>query len=168
MLSRWFILCFMLITLGGCAKPPDLPEIVVTAATPGDFTRFRAELGAAFPAARLADFDTAIKELQLDAMQRFDTAAEREAEMLRIAHGKSVHSVTVLGWEARRARFLREIAELNGMLQRDLAIQSRTAATGTPDAVLRRIGSEREVLEQLRGNLAAAEARLGSLAGPAP
>lgn len=168
MLSRGFIVSVVLVALGGCAKPPDLPEIVVTAATPSDFTRFRTELAAEFPAARLADFEIAIKELQLDAMQRFDTAAEREADMLRVAQGKSVHTVTALGWQARRARFLREIAELDGMLKRDLAIQARTAASGTPEAVLRRIGSEREVLDQLHGNLAATEERLARLAGPAP
>lgn len=168
MFPRWLIVGLVLGLLGGCAKPPDLPDVPVIAATPSDFTRFRTELGARFPANRLADFDTAIKELQLDAMQRFATAAEREADMLRIANGKSVYAVTVLGWQARRARFLREIAELDGMLQRDLAHQARTASTGTPDAVLRRIGSEREVLEQLHGNLAATDARLASLAGPAP
>ena len=162
---RWFVVSLLLLALGGCAKAPDLPEVVVDGGTPGDFTRFRTELGARFPAARLEEFDTAIKELQLDAMQRFATTAEREADMLRVAHGKSVHAVTVLGWEARRARFLREIAELDAMLQRDLAQQARTAATGTPDAVLRRISSEREVLEQLHGNLAATDARLAVLTG---
>jgi hypothetical protein len=165
---RWFIVGLILAALGGCAKPPDLPDVLVAATTPADFTRFRTELGARFPADRLADFDMAIKELQLDAMQRFATAPEREADMLRVATGKSVHAVTVLGWQARRARFLREIAELDGMLQRDLQQQARTAAASTPDAVLRRIGSEREVLEQLHANLAATDARLASLAGSAP
>lgn len=168
MLPRGFIIGVLLFAFGGCAKPADLPDVRVSAPTPGDFTRFRTELGARFPAARLEDFDTAIKELQLDAMQRLDSAAEREAETLRIADGKSVHAVTVLGWQARRARFLREIAQLDGMLQRDLAHQARTAAAGTPSEILRRIGSEREVLEQLRGNLAATESRLTRLATPAP
>ena len=120
-------------------------------------------LGTRFPADRLADFDTAIKELQLDTMERLATAAEREADMLRVANGKPVHAVTVLGWQARRARFLREIAELDRMLARDLAQKEKTAATGTPDAVLRRIASEREVLEQLHGNLTATEQRLTEL-----
>jgi hypothetical protein len=164
----WFLLGLILAALGGCAKPPDLPDVTVNATTPADFIRFRTELGARFPADRLADFDTAIKELQLDAMQRLATAAEREADMLRLAGGKSVQAVTVLGWQARRARFLREIAELDGMLQRDLQQQARTAATATPDAVLRRIGSEREVLEQLRLNLAATDGRLASLKESAP
>jgi hypothetical protein len=168
MLPRWFIVGLVLAALGGCAKPPDLPDVTVNATTPGDFTRFRTELGARFPSDRLAGFDTAIKELQLDAMQRLATASEREADMLLVASGKSVHAVTILGWQARRARFLREIAELDGMLQRDLQQQARTAATGTPDAVRRRIGSEREVLEQLHDNLAATDARLATLAGSAP
>ena len=166
MLPRWFLVGLTLSLLAGCAKAPDLPAIPVDAATPGDFTRFRTELGGRFPADRLADFDTAIKELQLDAMERFATAAEREADMLRVAHGKSVHAVTLLGWQARRARFLREIAELDRMLQRDLAQKEKTAATGTPDAVLRRIASEHEVLDQLHANLAATDRRLAELSQP--
>lgn len=168
MFPRWLIVGLLLGVLAGCAKSPDLPDVPVDAATPGDFTRFRTELGARFPAERLADFDTAIKELQLDAMERFATAAEREADMLRVAHGKSVHAVTVLGWQSRRARFLRETAELNRLLERDLRQQARTAATGTPRAVLDRIASEREVLEQLQRNLAATDRRLAELPPPRP
>ena len=170
MFPRWLIVGLLLGVLAGCAKSPDLPDVPVDAATPGDFTRFRTELGARFPAERLADFDTAIKELQLDAMERFATAAEREADMLRVANGKSVRAVTVLGWQARRARFLRETAELNRLLERDLQQQARTATTdtGTPRAVLDRIASEREVLEQLQRNLAATDRRLAELSPPRP
>jgi hypothetical protein len=168
MLPRWLIVGLILAILAGCAKAPDLADVTVAAASPSDFTRFRTELGARFPADRLADFDTATKELQLDAMERFASAAEREADMLRVAHGKSVHAVTVLGWQARRARFLREIAELNRLLERDLQQQARTAATGTPTSVLDRIASERQVLDQLHGNLAATDSRLGELNQPAP
>ena len=166
MFPRWLIVGLVVGLLAGCAKPPDLPDVPVSAASPSDFTRFRSELGARFPGDHLADFDTAIKELQLDAMERLATAAEREADMLRVANGKSVHAVTVLGWQARRARFLREIAELDRMLQRDLQRQADTAATGTPESVRTRIASEREVLEQLHGNLAATDRRLAELTPP--
>lgn len=168
MLPRWLLLCLAFAAWTGCAKAPELPEVTVAATTPSDFTRFRTELGTRFPADRLADFDTATKELQLDAMERFPTAAEREADMLRVAHGKSVHAVTVLGWQARRARFLREIAQLEQMLERDLQQKARTAATGTPGGVLDRIASERQVLDQLHTNLAATERRLTELTQPKP
>lgn len=160
---HWSLVGLVLGLLGGCTKPVNLPDISVRAATPSDFTRFRTELSERFSAERLADFDTAIKELQLNAMQRFASTAEREADMLRVADGKSVHAVTLLGWEARRARFRREIAELDGMLERDLRQKERTAATGTPSSVLDRIASERQVLDQLHGNLAATEQRLGEM-----
>lgn len=157
-LLRCLLFLVVIGLLTACSKPVPLADTVVAAATPADFTRFRAELGARFPAEQLADFDTATQELQLDAMARFDTAAEREADMLRAANGKAVQAVTVLGWQARRARFLREIAELEKMLERDLKL--------TPtDAVLRRIGSEREVLAKLRNNLTATEQRLAALNG---
>lgn len=154
----------LLALLGGCAKPPDLPETMVNAPTASDFIRFREELGKRFAADRLADFDTAIKELQLDAMERFESARERETDMLRVANGKSIHEVTLLGWQARRARFLREIAQLDQMLQSDLRQKEKTAATGTPDSVLRRIASEHEVLDQLHQNLAATDRKLAALA----
>lgn len=151
------ILVLGVVFLAGCAKQADLPDVVVEAASAGEFTRFRAELGARFPEDRLKDFDVATRELQLDAMNRdIVTAAAREADMLRAIQGKSVHAVLVLGWGARKARFLREIAELERMLAHDLK-QPPT------EAVLRRIGSEREVLAQLRTNLAATERRLEEL-----
>lgn len=150
--------------LGGCAKQADLPDIVVAATSHEEFTQFRADLGTRFSAERLRDFDTATRELQLDAMNREIAAANaREAEMLRAANGKTIHAVTVLGWGARKARFLREIADLNGMLDRDLALQAKSAATGTPEAVTRRIGSEREVLAQLQQNLTDTQRHLGEL-----
>ncbi len=162
---RWLAVTFLLAGFCGCAKPVALPDLTVDAASPADFTRFRADLATRFPAAELRDFDTAIKELQLDAMERFDTSAEREADMLRAAHGQTVRAVTILGWQARRARFRRETAQLDRMLERDLREQARTAATGTPDSVTRRIASEREVLGQLHANLAATEQQLAAWGG---
>jgi len=155
---------FILAFIAGCAKPADLPDIIVSAASPADFARFRADLGARFAPEQLKDFDTATQELQLDAMNRdIPTAEGREADMLRVAHGKTVHAVVRLGWQARKARFLREIAELDRMLKHDLELQAQTAAAGTPPTVTQRIGSEREVLAQLHRKLAETETRLATL-----
>lgn len=164
------VCCLLLLfgLLAGCAKQPDLPDVVVTASSPGEFTQFRADLGLRFPAEQLKDFDTATRELELDAMNRnFATVDARAIEMLRIVNGQTVQTIVRLGWVARRARFLREIADLNGMLERDLALQSKSAATGTPESITRRIGSEKEVLAQLQHNLAETEARLKELGAPA-
>ncbi len=150
--------------LSGCAKSVDLPDITVSAATKEDFTRFRADLGTRFPAARLKEFDTAVQELQLDAMNRDVVTAEvRELDMLGVVNGKPVHAVVLLGWQARKARFLREIAELDRMLQHDLELQAKTASAGTPESILSRIGSEKEVLAKLHANLAATEQHLAEL-----
>jgi hypothetical protein len=152
------------IVLAGCTQPADLPDVVVTAASPAEFKRFRADLGARFPAARLKDFDVATQELQLDALARdVVSPAAREADMHRAVHGKTVHAATVLGWGARKARFLREIAEITRMLEHDLKQAEKTAVTGTPAAITRRIGSEREVLAKLEANLADTERRLAEL-----
>jgi hypothetical protein len=157
----------VLIVLAGCAKQADLPDVVVNASSPAEFTRFRADLGARFTAERLQDFDVATRELQLDALARdVVSPAAREADMMRAIHGKTVHAATVLGWGARKARFLREIAEITRMLEQDLRQAEKTAATGTPASVTRRIGSEREVLAKLQQNLAETERHLAEL-GPA-
>src|SRR4051812_7656654 len=92
---------FLLLVLGllsGCAKQADLPDLIVTATSREEFARFRSDLGAQFPATRLEDFDTATRELQLDAMNREIAAADaREADMHRAVNGKSVRAVVLLG-----------------------------------------------------------------------
>jgi len=153
--------------LAGCAKPADLPDITVSAAAPGEFASFRADLATRFPPEQLRDFDTATQELQLDAMNRnVATAAGRELDMLAVANGKTVHTVVRLGWQARKARFLREIAEISRMIDHDGQQAARTAAAGTPESVTRRLGSEKEVLAKLQANLAETEARLAVLSRP--
>ena len=164
-----FVVAVSLASLGGCAKPANLSEITVNAASKEDFTRFRADLGARFAAEQLKEFDTATQELQLDAMNRdVATAEAREKDMLGVVDGKSVHTVVLLGWQARKARFLREIAELDRMLKHDLELQAKTAATGTPPAVTQRIGSEKEILDQLHRKLAETESRLAELGQSRP
>lgn len=161
MMLRWLMVAALLLSLAGCAKQADLPDIMVSASTPGDFARFRAELGARFTPEQLQPFDTATQELQLDAMNRdVATAEARELDMLQAANAKTVHAVTVLGWQARKARFLREIAELTRMLDHDVELQQKTAATGTPESVTTRIASEREVIAKIRRHLDETERHL--------
>ena len=166
-------LCIVLLVgLGGCTKPQDLPEITVRATHAGELTDFRAELGARFTLEQLQPLDTALDELKLDAMNRgVASAADREQDMLGAVNGKTVHAALVLGWQARRNRLLRETAELTKMLDHDLQQQEKPAATGTPESVLTRIRSEKEVLDKLHRNLVDTENRLTELgasqAGPA-
>lgn len=164
---RWLIAALVFGVFAGCSKQADPPDVVVVASSQEEFTRFRTELGGRFQAERLADFDTATRELQLDAMNRdIATPEAREADMLRAINGKTVHAATVLGWGARKARFLREIAEITRMLEHDLALQAKSAVAGTPESVLRRIGSEKEILAKLQLNLAQTERRLAEWAEP--
>lgn len=155
--------CLILIgfVFAGCAKPVALPEVVVTAASKEDFTRFNADLGKHFTPEQLKDFDTAIQELQLDAMHRdIATAAGREADMLAVIHGKTVHAVTLLGWQARIARFRREHAEISRMLEHDLKLAEKSAPS---ESLTRRIGSEKEIQAKLQASLAEADRRLTGL-----
>ena len=168
MLRRLFV-AVCLAALGGCARPDDLPDLAVRASTAQEMTDFRSELGARFTPEQLQPFNTALQELQLDAMNRgVATAADRELDMLAAVNGKTVHAALVLGWQARRNRFLREIAGLTQMLDQDLQQQEKTAATGTPEPVTRRIGSEQEVLGQLHRNLDDTEQKLTAWGAPRP
>ncbi len=153
--------------LAGCAKQADLPDITVSATSPSEFTRFRADLGTRFTPEQLKDFDTATQELQLDAMNRdIATAAGREEDMVKVANGKTVHAVVLLGWQARKARFSREVDEITKMLDHDEQQVAWTAALGTPESVTRRIGSEKEVLAKLQQNLAETDRHLAELSPP--
>jgi hypothetical protein len=146
---------------GGCAKPKDLPELTVRSTDAGELAAFKSELGARFTAEQLKPLDTALQELQLDAMNRGVAAAEdREQAMLNAVNGKSVHEALVLGWQARRNRFLHEISLITGLLDGDLQLQQKTAATGTSQSVLDRIRTEQGLLAQLQANLAATERQL--------
>jgi hypothetical protein len=169
MMLRWLMAVALLVSLAGCAKPADLPDVTVSASSQDDFARFRAELGARFAAEQLKEFDTAVQELQLDGMNRdIPTAEGREADMRRVVNGQPVRTVILLGWQARKARFLREIAEMNRMFEHDKELQAKTAAAGTPEAVTRRLGSEQEVLDQLHRKLAETETRLAGLSAAKP
>jgi hypothetical protein len=164
MLLRHILPLLALGLLAGCAKPVPLPEIVVSATTKQEFTRFNADLGKRFTPEQLKDFDTAIQELQLDAMHRdIATAAGREADMLAVVHGKTVRAVTLLGWQARKARFQRELAEITRMLEHDLKLAEKAAPAGPSDALARRIGSEKEIQAKLQASLAETDRRLAEM-----
>ncbi len=169
MLLRRLLVATFLLGLAACARQADLPDLTVSASSPEDYARFRADLGTRFTPEQLQDLDTAMQELQLDAMNRdINTAAAREADMLRAANGKTVHAVVLLGWQARKARFLRETADLAKMLEHDQQLQQDTAATGTPATVTTRIASEKEVIAKLQRNLADTENRLEELGRAKP
>jgi hypothetical protein len=161
---RCFLLLVLLGVLAGCAKKMDLPETTVSAADGSDFSRARSELGAQFPAEQLQPFDTAVQELRLDAMNRDVVSSEaRELDMLAVVNGKSVQAVTLLGWQARHARFLREIAVINRLLESDLKLQQKAGANGPSSTVLARIQSAKNLIAQLQGNAAETERRLTEL-----
>jgi len=126
-------------------------NIIVSAASAGEFARFRADLGTRFTPEQLQDFDTAILELQLDAMHRdIATEAGREADMLAVVNRKTFPDAVVLGWRARKARLIPEIPGAIRLVDQDTAEAAKTAATGTPESVTRRLASEKEVLAKLR------------------
>jgi hypothetical protein len=161
LMRRCLLVVLLLGLFGGCAKPKDLPELTVRSTEAGELAAFKSELGARFTADQLKPLDTALQELQLDAMNRGVAAAEdREQTMLNAVNGKSVHEALVLGWQARRNRFLHEISLITGLLDGDMQLQQKTAATGTSQSVLDRIRTEQGLLAQLQANLAATERQL--------
>lgn len=126
-------------------------EIIVSAASPAEFARFRADLGTRFTPEQLQDFDTAVQELQLEAKNRGKaTGADREAAMRAAVNQKTFPDAILLGWRARRDRILRELPEARRRVDRDTAEAAKTAATGTPESITNRLASEKRALDQLR------------------
>jgi hypothetical protein len=126
-------------------------EIIVSAPSAAEFAKFRADLGTRFAPEQLQDFDTAIQELQLDAMNRGKaTATDCEADMLAVVNRKTFPDAVLLGWRARRVRILREFLEARRLIDQDTAEAAKTAATGTPDSVKPRLASEKQALDKLR------------------
>lgn len=159
-MRRWFAYAALLFFLIGCSKP-DLPGSLVRAGSEEELAASRAELERRFSAEALAAYDVAIQELQLAGMDRgLRTTAERAAAMREAVNGKTVRAVEILGWQARRTRLQAEIKDFSEMLQRDLALREKTAATGTPLAVTNRIENEQDILAKLRRLLAETEAKL--------
>jgi hypothetical protein len=140
-------------------------EIIVSAASADEFARFRADLGTRFTPEQLQEFDTAIQELKLAAMNRgITTEAGREASMLAVANRNIFSDVVVLGWRARKDRIIREIPGAIRLVNQDMAEATKTAATGTPESVTSRLASEKQALEKLRRDRDEALRRLDELA----
>lgn len=149
--------------LGGCAKP-ELADTIVRAETGAELNAFRAELGSRFPPPQLAALDTALQELQLAAMDRFPSAAERAAAMREEVHGKSVRAVEILGWQARRSRLLAEIEQMSATLEADLKTRERLGNSTSP-TVTNRIQNVQDILAKLRTHLAETERQLAAWSG---
>lgn len=159
-MSRWLLSLLLLLGLSACSKP-DLPNAVVRAGSEEELAAFRTELVERFGAEPLAAYDVAIQELQLAGMDRgVASAADRAAAMRAQANGKTVRAVEIIGWQARRNRLQSEIKEFSALLEHDLALREKTAATGTPQAVTHRIENEQDILAKLHRLLAEAEAKL--------
>lgn len=158
-LLSWLPLLAAFALLGGCGRPPALPDTVVRAGSDQELKQFRDELGTQFPAAELSAFDTALQEIRLEALNKdVSPASAREAYLREAVNGRSVREVTRRGWEARRARFQAEAKYLTGLLEQDLARQQKTPT----DNVAARIASAREVLARLNRDLASTEAQLAA------
>ena len=74
----------------------------------------------------------------------------REANLLAVVNRKTFPDVVVLGWRARKDRIIREIPGAIRLVNEDTAEAARTAATGTPEDVTRRLAREKEALAKLR------------------
>jgi hypothetical protein len=81
-------------------------------------------------------------------------AAARELDMCAVVNGKTVRQAEILGWQARKARFEREITVMSGLLEHSLKAKGAQAD----------VRSNQDVLTQLRSQLAETEQRLAAWA----
>jgi predicted transcriptional regulator len=161
-----FLLLALLLSLSACSKP-DLPHSVVRAGSEEELAATRAELAGRFGTPALADYDVALQELQLAGMDRgLASAADRAAAMREAVNGRTLRAVEILGWQARRARLLAEIASLTPTLDHDLQTQAAKGAA-TPAIVVNRIQNVQDILAKSRRLAAEADAKLAAW-GAAP
>jgi len=154
------LLIALCLSLCACGKT-DLATSPVRAGSEEELASCRADLAARFGNAALADYDIAIQELQLAGMDRGVAAAsDRAAAMRETVNGKAVRAVEILGWQARRTRLQSEIKEFATLLEHDLALREKTAATGTSQTVIHRIENEQDILAKLRRLVDEAEQKL--------
>ncbi|HTL67478.1 MAG TPA: hypothetical protein VL200_07445 [Lacunisphaera sp.] len=156
---------FLLALVAGCAKPPDLSQTLVKAGSADELAAFRADLGNRFTADQLKDFDTATKELQLDAMSHgIKAAADRETAMLRAIDGRTVGQALVAGWQARHRRLEGETKQISELLASDLKARDQAVAKGRSpsSAVETHIQNEQEILARLNRDLAATDQQLAA------
>ena len=126
-------------------------EVIVSAVSAAEFARFRADMGTRFTPEQLEEFDIAIQELQLEAMNRGKaTSTDREDYMLAAVNRKAFPDAVLLGWRARRVRILSEFPEARRLIDRDTAEAAKTAAAGTPESITSRLAREKQALDQLR------------------
>lgn len=157
---RLLLLALCSLCLAGCGDH-DLASSTIHAASEEEMASGRADLARRFGPEALAAYDVAIQELQLAGMDRgVAAAADRAAAMRDAVNGKTVRAVEILGWQARRTRLQGEIKEFAALLEHDLALREKTAATGTSQTVIHRIENEQDILAKLRRLLGEAEQRL--------
>lgn len=151
--------------LAGCARPPTFPEVAVKARSGDELAAFRADLQDRFAPGQLQDFDTATKELQLDAMNHgIKAAADREAAMLRAIDGRTIHDALVAGWQARHRRLEGEAKQISDLLAADLKARDQAVAAGRPPpaSVETHLQNEQEILARLNRDLAATDQQLAA------
>lgn len=151
-----------LCAVSACAPKP-LAERPVHAASADTFADFRAKLGADFAAEQLKDFDTAVQELKLDAMNSgVAGVAAREEKVFAMMNGKSVREVEVLGWQARHRRLNAELADMEQRLAHDSALQAKAVSADSVKYFSNLINNEQDLVAQSKRNIADTEAKLQS------
>ncbi|HVZ64382.1 MAG TPA: hypothetical protein VG936_07410 [Lacunisphaera sp.] len=167
---RLLSLMVVLVLAAGCAKPTPFPDVVVKAGSADELAAFRADLQSRFAADQWNDFDTATKELQLDAMnQGIKAAGDREAAMLHVINGKTMQEALVAGWQARHRRIESDIKQISDLLASDQKARGQAIAAGrTPSvSVETHLQNEQEILARLNRDLAATDQQLAAWgAGP--
>ena len=158
-----FVAPLALLCVASACAPKPLAERPVNAVSADSFANFRTMLGSDFAADQLKDFDTAIQELKLDAMNHgVAGVAAREEKVLALMNGKSVREIEVLGWQARHRRLNAELADMEQRLTHDRALQAKAVSADSVKYFSNLISNEQDLVAQSKRNIAATEAKLQS------
>ncbi|PTY02682.1 hypothetical protein DB347_23505 [Opitutaceae bacterium EW11] len=154
--------------LSGCSKK-SLMDRSIPAVSAEEIAVFRAELGEEFPAAELKDFDTALQELKLEAMNNgVSGVAQREERMRAAVNGKTVREALVLGWQARHVRVARELEDMSGRLEHDRQLKDRPGSADSSRFLSNLVANEQDIVAQLKRQLDDADEHLVRWGASAP
>ena len=160
------VFCATLALLAGCSKPAPQDRIV-KADSPEQFDQWRSDRED-WSSQEQQDFDTAIQEIKLDAMNKSaGTIDSRESAMCEAVNGKTVRAVEILGWHDRRDRLEREKNDVETRYAHDSKLKAREDQTDRAQALATTTRNEQAIIAKNTGLIADVDAKLETWEGRA-
>jgi hypothetical protein len=163
---KWCVFSATVALLAGCSKPAPQDRLV-KADSPEQFEQWRSDREDWSPQEQ-QDFDTAIQEIKLDAMNKSSgTMDSRETAMCETVNGKTVRAVEIIGWHDRRDRLAREKKDVETRYAHDSTLKAREDQPDRAQALETTTRNEQAIIAKNTGLIADVDAKLKGWDGTA-